>query len=101
MQLQQQQTPITCIRVSERLDAWEVRGEWEGGYGRDITDISKQRVPAPYERACALAVEWCQTARLRHYLVERFTRRVPYEFRLDTIEIKTGTVIDSQIVNYG
>ncbi len=96
----QRQISITCVRVSERLDAWEVRGEWEGGYAIEITDISKRHVPVPYERACALAVEWCQAAGLHHYLVERFTRRVAYAFRLDAIEIETGTVIDSQIVNY-
>jgi hypothetical protein len=87
-------------RVSERLDAWEVRGESESGYAIEITDVSKRRVPAPYARACILAVERCRELGLHHYLVEHFTWRVPSEFLLETVQIETGTVIETQIVNY-
>jgi hypothetical protein len=89
------------VRVSERLDGWEVRGESESGYAIEITDVSKRRGPDPYARACALAVEWCRALGLDHYLVERFTRRRPAEFLLETVQVETGAVIDSQIVQYG
>jgi hypothetical protein len=78
-----------------------VRGEWEGGNAIEITDISKRRVPSPYKRACALAVERCQALGLDQYQVERFSRRVAYEFLLETIQVETGAVIDTQVVNYG
>ena len=96
-----QHTALKRVRVSERLDAWEVRGESEGGYAIEITDISKRCVPDPYARACALAVERCRAPGLPHYLVERFTRRRPAEFLLETVQAETGAVIDSQIMQYG
>ena len=96
-----QYTTLKQIRVSERLDGWEVRGELEGGYAIEITEVSKRRVPDPYARACALAVERCRALGLPHYLVERFTRRRPAEFLLETVQAETGAVIDSQIMQYG
>jgi hypothetical protein len=99
--MKMQHTPLTQIRVSERLDGWEVRRELEGGYAIEITDVSKQHVPASYARACALAVERCRALGLDHYLVERFTRRIPAEFLVQTVQTETGAVIDSQIVYYG
>jgi hypothetical protein len=96
-----QRTTLKQIKVSERLDGWEVRGELEGGYAIEITEVSKRRVPDPYARACALAVERCRALGLPHYLVERFTRRRPAEFLLETVQIETGAVIDSQVVYYG
>jgi hypothetical protein len=96
-----QHTALKRIRVSERLDAWEVRGESEGGYAIEITDVSKRRVPDPYARACVLAVERCRVLGLDHYLVERFTRRRPAEFLVQTVQAETGAVIDSQIAQYG
>ena len=99
--MKMQHTSLKQVRVSERLDAWEVRGESEGGYAIEITDVSKRWVPDPYARACALAVERCRALGLPHYLVERFTRRIPVELLLETVQIETGAVTDSQIVNYG
>jgi hypothetical protein len=96
-----QHTALKRVRVSERLDAWEVRGESEGGYAIEITDVSKRCVPDPYARACALAVEQCRELGLHHYLVERFSRRIPAEFLLETVQVETGAVIDSQVVYYG
>ena len=99
--MKMQHTSLKQVRVSERLDAWEVRGESEGGYAIEITDISKRCVPDAYARACALAVERCRALGLDHYLVERFTRRRPAEFLMQTVQAETGAVIDSQVVYYG
>jgi hypothetical protein len=96
-----QQTSLEWVRVSERLDGWEVRGETRSGYAIEITGVSKRRVPDPYGRACALAVEQCRALGLDCYLVERFTRRRPAEFLRETVQIETGGVIDSQVVYYG
>jgi hypothetical protein len=96
-----QRTSIKQVRVSERLDGWEVRGGSEGGYALEITDVSTRRVTVPYERACALAIERCRTLGLDHYHVERFTRCRPAEFLLETVQIETGAVLDSQVVYYG
>jgi hypothetical protein len=96
-----QHASLKRVSVSERLDGWEVRGESEGGYAIEITDVSKRRVPDPYARACALAVEWCRALGLDHYMVERFTRQRPAEFLSQTVQVETGAVTDSQVVNYG
>jgi hypothetical protein len=99
--MKMQPTVLKQVRVSERLDGWEVRGESETGYAHEITDVSKRRVPDPYGRACTLATERCRALGLDHYLVERFTRRRPAEFLLETVQVETGAVIDSQVVYYG
>jgi hypothetical protein len=99
--MKMQPTVLKQVRVSERLDGWEVRGESESGYAIEITDVSKRRVPDPYGRACTLAVERCRALGLDHYLVERFTGRRPAEFLLETVQVETGAVTDSQVVYYG
>jgi hypothetical protein len=76
-------------------------GNQKAAGASEITDVRKRRVPDPYARACALAVEQCRALGLDQYLVERFTRRRPAEFLVQTVQAETGAVIDSHIGSTG
>lgn len=85
---------VTHIVIEQRCPkGWTIRGENPSGIAQAITEQTENY------KAHTLAREWCRTNGFRTYRVSTFTGK-PYVFRVQTVEVETGKVIDDHEEDY-